>query len=108
MLFDSSSFSCPPFLQAAAIVDHLCQTTQSSSQQKKARPPESVEKAKEDESVKKNVKEEGEKMKVDHQQDEAEEIKMEQDVAEKDESADSQSAAVSFLNMAKQLICGYL
>ena len=68
------------FLQAAAIVDHLCQTTQPAGQ-KKAHPSESAEKTKKDESSKEK-KEEDEKMDVEQQQDE---IKVEENVAEKDE-----------------------
>jgi hypothetical protein len=71
------------FLQAAAIVDHLCQTTQSAGQ-KKAQPTESAEKTKKDESMK-DKKEEDEKMDMEQQQDE---IKVEENVTEKEEPAE--------------------
>jgi hypothetical protein len=71
------------FLQAAAIVDHLCQTTQSSSQ-KKVHPSETAEKTNKDECIKEK-KEEDEKMDVEQQQDE---IKVEENVAEKEEPAE--------------------
>jgi hypothetical protein len=78
------------FLQAAAIVDHLCQTTQSAGQ-KKAHPSEGAEKNKKDESIKEK-KEEDEKMDVEQQQDE---IKVEENVAEKDEPAEVSIAAAA-------------
>ena len=71
------------FHQAAAIVDHLCQTTQSAGQ-KKVHPSESAEKTKKDESIKEK-KDEDEKMDTEQQQDE---IKVEENVADKDESAE--------------------
>lgn len=78
------------FLQAAAIVDHLCQTTQSADQ-KKVHPSENAEKTNKDERIKEKKKED-EKMDVEQQQDE---IKVEQKVAEKDDSAEvSITAAV--------------
>ncbi|XP_021938191.1 uncharacterized protein LOC110838870 isoform X2 [Zootermopsis nevadensis] len=77
--------------KAAAIVDHLCQTAESPSQQKKVCPPESTEKVKEDERSEKKVKEEDEQMDVDRQLNEFEDVKTEQDDAEKSESAEPQS-----------------
>jgi len=72
--------------KAAAIVDHLCQTTQSAGQ-KKVHPSESAEKTKKDENIKEK-KGEDEKMDVEQQQDE---IKVEENVAEKDEPAETQA-----------------
>jgi ADP-ribosylglycohydrolase len=81
------------FFQAAAIVDHLCQTTQSESQ-KKVHPSENAEKMKKDESIKEK-KEEDEKMDMEQQQDK---INVDQDVAEKDERTEvSITAAVCFI-----------
>ncbi|PNF41242.1 hypothetical protein B7P43_G01489 [Cryptotermes secundus] len=81
---------CPSISEdkAAAIVDHLCQTAQSPSQQKKLHPPENAEKTKKDESIKEKGKEEDEKMEVEQQEDE---VKMDQAVAESDKSAEPQS-----------------
>jgi hypothetical protein len=79
------------FVQAAAIVDHLCQSAQSPSQQNKVHPPETAEKTKKDESIKEKVEEIDEKMEVEQQEDE---IKMDQDVAESDKSAEPQSVPV--------------
>lgn len=76
-------------------MDHLCQTTESPNQQKKVCPLESAEKMKENESIKKKVKEENEQMDVEQQLGELEEMKVEQDDAEKDESAEPQSVPVS-------------
>ena len=93
------------FLQAAAIVDHLCQTTQSAGQ-KKVHPSESAEKTKKDENIK-DKKEEDEKMDVEQQQDD---IKVEENVAEKDEPAEvSITAAACYMfelrNMQLQDCC---
>jgi hypothetical protein len=82
------------FLQAAAIVDHLSQTTPSAGQ-KKVHPSENAERTKKDESIKEK-KEEDEKMDVEQQQDE---IKVEQDVAEKDESAEVSVTAFCVLHV---------
>jgi hypothetical protein len=76
-------------------VDHLCQTAESPSQQKKVCPPESAEKVKEAENIKKKVKEEDEQMDMEQQLGEFEEVKMEQDDAEKDEATEPQSVSVS-------------
>jgi len=72
-------------------VDHLCQTTQSAGQ-KKVQPSESAEKTKKDESTKEK-KEEDEKMDVEQQQDE---IKVEENVAEKDEPAEVSISAAAY------------
>lgn len=76
-------------------MDHLCQTAESPSQQKKVCPPESTEKVKEDERSEKKVKEEDEQMDVDRQLSEFEDVKTEQDDAEKSESAEPRSIPVS-------------
>lgn len=81
-------------VQAAAIVDHLCQTAQSPGQQKKVHPAENAEKTKKDESITEKVKEEDEKMEVEQQEDE---VKMDQDVAESDKSAEPQSTPVRII-----------
>jgi sensor c-di-GMP phosphodiesterase-like protein len=79
-------------------VDHLCQTAQSPGQQKKAHPPENAEKTKTDESVKEKVKEADEKMEVELQEDE---IKMDQDVAESDKTAEPPVCII----VAQQNVC---
>jgi hypothetical protein len=79
------------FVQAAAIVDHLCQTAQSPSQQKKLHPPGNAEKTKKDEGVTEKVKEVDEKTEVELRE---EEVEMEQGVTENEESADLQSTPV--------------
>jgi hypothetical protein len=61
---------------------------------------ESADKAKEDKNIKKELKDEDQKMEVEWQVDESEEVKMEQDTAEEDGSTEPQSAPVSVLSMA--------
>lgn len=84
--------------KAAAIVDHLSQTTPSAGQ-KKVHPSENAERTKKDESIKEK-KEEDEKMDVEQQQDE---IKVEQDVAEKDESAETQAKEADCVSVKPEL-----
>jgi hypothetical protein len=81
------------FIQAAAIVDHLCQTAQPEGQ-KKALPSESAEKTKKDESIVEK-KDEDEKMDIEQQQDK---ITVEENAAKKDGPAEvSVTVAVCYM-----------
>ena len=91
-------------LQAAAIVDHLCQTSQSPPQQKKVRPTEGTEKPKkDDEETKESAKDEDEKMEVDAQseqeaqpqEDKELEEEKEEEKQEEKEVTETQPAPVS-------------